>query len=153
MQILPGPGFLAEPALRLCAQLPQSRPGALCPILVRGETGQVLTDQSVHSGVAFGGMAANGGQDILVHAESDVLHDHSICVTVWIRNPVMNSDAPCRRTNRYAPPPQRDARGCGDGFQRRFRLGQSCDYRRMVAMLAGCMACPPPVARVVAGDG
>ena len=27
MQILPGPGFLADPALRLCAQLAQSRAG------------------------------------------------------------------------------------------------------------------------------
>jgi hypothetical protein len=68
MQILPGPRFLAEPPLRLRAQLPQSRPGALRPILVRGETGQVLTDQSVNGGVAFGGMAANSSQDILVYA-------------------------------------------------------------------------------------
>src|SRR6266849_5034705 len=37
MQILPGPRFLAEPPLRSRTQLPQARPGALCPILVRGE--------------------------------------------------------------------------------------------------------------------
>jgi hypothetical protein len=43
MQVLTGPRFLAELPLRLRAQLAQSRPGALCPILVRGETGQVLT--------------------------------------------------------------------------------------------------------------
>src|SRR5882724_4605501 len=82
MQILAGPRFLAELPLRFRAQLPQSRPGPLGPILVRGETGQKLTDQSVHRGVAFGGMAANRSQDILVYAERDILHDHSIRVTV-----------------------------------------------------------------------
>src|SRR5260370_32713121 len=86
MQILAGPRFLAQLPLRSRTQLPQSRPGALCPILVRGETGQVLTDQSVNGGVAFGGMAANSSQDILVYAERDILHDHSICVTVCTRN-------------------------------------------------------------------
>jgi len=82
MQVLTGPRFLAEPALRLRAQLPQSRSGAPGPILVRGETGQVLTDQSVDGRIAFGSMAAHCSQDILVYAERDVLHSHSICVTV-----------------------------------------------------------------------
>jgi len=49
---------------------------------MRGETGQILTDQSVYGGIAFSGMATNSGQDILVDAERDILHDHSICVTV-----------------------------------------------------------------------
>src|SRR5579863_6163830 len=96
MQIFPGPGLLAEPALRLRAQLPQSRPGALCAILMRGETSQVLPDQRVYGGVAFRGMAANGSQDILVHAESNILHDHSICVTVWTRNPVLELRGPAQ---------------------------------------------------------
>lgn len=82
MQIFPGPGLLAETPLRLRTQLPQSRPGALGPILVRGKTRQVLTDQRVNGGVVFGGMAANSGQDVLVYAERDILHDHSICATV-----------------------------------------------------------------------
>ena len=82
MQIFPGLRLLAKPPLGLRAQLPQSRAGALCPILVGGETGQVLTDQSVHGGVAFGGMSANGGKNILVYAEGDILHYHSICVAV-----------------------------------------------------------------------
>ena len=86
MQILPGPRFLAESPPGLRAQLPQSRPGALCPVLVRGETGQVGADQSVNGGVAFGGMTANSSQDIFVYAERDILHYHSICVTVWMRN-------------------------------------------------------------------
>ena len=86
MQILAGPRFLAESPVRLRAQLPQSRPGALRPVLVRGETGQVLTDQSVNGGIAFGGVSANGSQDVLVHAERDILHDHSLCVTVWMHN-------------------------------------------------------------------
>jgi hypothetical protein len=47
MQIFPGPRFLAKPPLRLVAQLPQSRPGALCPVLVRGEIDQEITDQAL----------------------------------------------------------------------------------------------------------
>ena len=44
MQVFAGPGFLAEPALGLFAQLPQSRPGATRAVLVLGEIGKVLTD-------------------------------------------------------------------------------------------------------------
>jgi hypothetical protein len=51
---------------------------------VCGEIRQVVTDQSVDSGLVFGGMAANSGQYALVYAERDILHSHSICVTVFV---------------------------------------------------------------------
>jgi hypothetical protein len=86
MQIFPGPRFLAEPALRLRAQLPEPRPGAFCPVLVRGEIGKVFTDQSVDGAVSVDRVAANGRQHILVYTESDILHEHSICVTVRAGN-------------------------------------------------------------------
>lgn len=58
--------LLAEPPFGSRAQLPQSHSGAPCPILVRGETGQVTADQSVHREVALGGEAANSSKDVFV---------------------------------------------------------------------------------------
>jgi hypothetical protein len=51
MQLFAGPGLPAEPALSQRTQLPQSRPGALCEILVRGNSGQKLADQSIQAGI------------------------------------------------------------------------------------------------------
>jgi len=82
MQLLSGTRSLAEAPRRLRAQLTQPRSSALGPILVRGEIRQVLADQSVNTGVALGGVAANNRQDIFVYAEGDILHNHNICVTV-----------------------------------------------------------------------
>ena len=82
IQICPGPGFLAKPTLRFIAQLPESRPSVLCPALVCGEICQVLPDQSVNGRIMFGGMPTKGDQDVLIYAESDLLHKHSICVIV-----------------------------------------------------------------------
>lgn len=78
MQILPGPGLLAGLRLRLLAQLLQSRPGVFRPIVVRGETRQVSADQSVHRGIALGGIAADRSENLLVKAQSDVPHNHSL---------------------------------------------------------------------------
>src|ERR1035437_3001711 len=47
-----------------------------------GEIRQVFTHQRVHAGVVFGGVPADGGQNVVIHAESDVPHMHSIRVTV-----------------------------------------------------------------------
>src|SRR5271166_1438413 len=82
MQVFPGPRFLAKLAFSLFAQLPQPRPGAICAAFVRGEICQVFADQSIDAGVALRGMAPNGVEHVLIQAESDVLHEHSICVTV-----------------------------------------------------------------------
>jgi hypothetical protein len=82
MQPIPGPRFIAKLPQRLFAQLPQSRPGAICAVLVCGEICQVFTDQGIDGGVALSGMATNGSQHALIYAESDVLHKHSICATV-----------------------------------------------------------------------
>jgi hypothetical protein len=73
MQIFPGPRFLAKPSLRFIAQLPQPRPGVLCPVLVCGEICQVFADQTVDGRITFGGVAANSSQDVLVHAQSYIL--------------------------------------------------------------------------------
>jgi hypothetical protein len=59
MQIFAGPVFVAEPPLRLLAELPQSGPGAPRPILELGKTREVLTDQRVHRTVSFGSVSAN----------------------------------------------------------------------------------------------
>src|ERR1700730_15263409 len=100
MQIFPRPLFLTKPSSRLRAQSPQPRPGALCPILVRGEICQIIADQSVDGGVMFGGMTANGGEYSLIDAESDILHSHSICVTVryeQVEQTSTRSELPIRR--------------------------------------------------------
>src|SRR5271157_1199082 len=56
-----------------------------------GEICQVFTHQRVNAGVVFGGVPADGGQNVVIHAESDVPHMHSIRVTVSGRQP---PDAP-----------------------------------------------------------
>ena len=81
MQILASPGFLAEPALRLFAQLPKSHAGATCLVLLLGEVCEVLTDECVHRGVSLSGMPASSGKHLVIYAERNVLHLHSVRVT------------------------------------------------------------------------
>src|SRR5262245_20637897 len=82
MQFFPRPGLLSKASSGLFAQLPQSRLGAAGTVRVGREVSQVFPDQSIDRGVPFGGVPPNGGQDILVHAQRNILHEHSICVTV-----------------------------------------------------------------------
>lgn len=82
MQVFPGPRFLTQAPRGLSAQLPQTSPRPIRPILMGGQSRQVVPDQGVDGGVTFSGMTANGSQNVLVDAERDVLHLHSIRVTV-----------------------------------------------------------------------
>jgi hypothetical protein len=77
--------------LGLFTQLPQPGSSAAGTVPMSGEIRQVLTHQRVHAGVVLGGVPADGGQNVVIHAESDVSHMHSIRVTVSGRQP---PDAP-----------------------------------------------------------
>ena len=51
-------------------------------VVVRGQIGQVLADQRIHCRIPLGGMPANGGENLVIDTERDVLHIHSIRGTV-----------------------------------------------------------------------
>ena len=87
MQIFPVPGFLAKPSLGLLTQLPQSAASLTGAILVRCQIGQVFPNNTVDRGIMLCGVASHGSQNILIHRQSNVLHAHSICETVWNGNP------------------------------------------------------------------
>jgi hypothetical protein len=67
----------------LFAELFDSLAGTGSPVFALGYSGQVIPDQCVDRGVLVNSLPADSSEHLLVEGESDVLHVHSIRVTVW----------------------------------------------------------------------
>ncbi len=51
-------------------------------VLAPGNSDEKLTDQSVHRRVALSRIASDCSESLFINAQSNVLHEHSLCVTV-----------------------------------------------------------------------